>query len=162
MIFVTVGTNEAPFDRLLEALPRRRGAELFVQHGPSRVRPPGARCVESLPYEDVLDAMHSADVVVTHAGVGSILTALAAGKRPVVMPRLRRYGEAVDDHQLAFARHLGPTGLVRVVEDASALEEELEDSDGRSVAVELGASAELVRELRDLLADVLGPPRYSR
>ena len=56
MIVVSVGTNEARFDRLLEWVSGLRlEDELVVQHGPSTVRPPGARCVPYLPYEDLVE-----------------------------------------------------------------------------------------------------------
>jgi UDP-N-acetylglucosamine transferase subunit ALG13 len=168
MIFVTVGTNEAPFDRLLAALAELGpGPDLLVQTGASAIRPPGARCVEFLPYDEVVEAMRDADVVVTHAGVGSVLTALSVGKRPVVVPRLRRFGEAVDDHQLELARQLAGSGLVRVVEDPAAIGTALEPVDVGE-RIELGPSHRLVSELRAYLAEAIGPPdaahdpRYSR
>ncbi|MGH7359776.1 MAG: glycosyltransferase, partial [Candidatus Rokuibacteriota bacterium] len=75
MILVTVGTNEARFDRLLEALEGLpAGTELFVQHGPSPVRPPGARCTDYLAFDELAEQVKAADAVVTHAGVGSVLT----------------------------------------------------------------------------------------
>ena len=165
MIFVTVGTNEAPFDRLLSSLSGLgglEGHELVVQHGASGVRPPGATCVESLPYDEVVETMRRAAVVVTHAGVGSVLTALTAGKRPVVTPRLRRFGEAVDDHQLEFARHVGPIGLVTVVEDLSLLPEAVLAATQTASAPEIGPSRRLVEELRQYLDSALGEERYSR
>ena len=160
MIFVTVGTNEAPFDRLVEAV-RGLPGEIVLQHGASTVRPGNAQCIESLPYEAMIETMRRAEVVITHAGVGSVLTALAAGMRPVVVPRLRRYGEAVDDHQLEFARHLASSGLVRVVEDPTTLAGAL-DVAAAAPLPELGPSRALVSELREYLARVLGAPRYSR
>lgn len=122
MIFVTVGTGEVPFDRLLRAIGSfERTERLVVQAGPSEVRPAGATLLGFIPYDDLASYVHAARVVVTHAGVGTVLTALAAGKRPVVVPRLRRLGEAVDDHQLVFARRLAASGLVTLVEDVSRL-----------------------------------------
>jgi UDP-N-acetylglucosamine transferase subunit ALG13 len=122
MIFVTVGTNEAPFDRLLESIDRLQcDEELVVQHGASLVRPRGAVCIDFLPFDELVDRVRSARVVVTHAGVGSVLVALANGKHPLVVPRLREFGEAVDDHQLAFARRLERAGLVSAT-DPDALE----------------------------------------
>jgi UDP-N-acetylglucosamine transferase subunit ALG13 len=61
--------------------------------------------------------MRSADVVVAHAGVGTAITALSAGKCPVLLPRRKRHGEHVDDHQVDIARALGSRGLA-VVADA--------------------------------------------
>ena len=122
MIFVTVGTSEDRFDRLMTAVSAlERTERLLVQTGASDIRPSGATCLDFLPYDELAEYVRTARVVVTHAGVGTVLTALIAGKRPIVVPRLRRLGEAVDDHQLAFARRLAGAGLVTLVEDVSEL-----------------------------------------
>jgi UDP-N-acetylglucosamine transferase subunit ALG13 len=122
VIFVTVGTNEARFDRLLAALDGLpAGTELFVQHGPSSIRPAGAVCAEYLSFDEMVEKMRAARSVVTHAGVGSVLTALLNGTRPIVVPRLQRYGEAVDDHQLEFGHRAERAGLVTLVEDTGDL-----------------------------------------
>ena len=73
----------------------------------------------------MVESVTRARVVVTHAGVGSVLVALGAGKRPVVVPRRGRFGEAVDDHQVDFARRFEQAGLVTLVEDADGLEDAL-------------------------------------
>jgi UDP-N-acetylglucosamine transferase subunit ALG13 len=152
MILVTVGTNEAPFDRLLRAFDDERPREeLLVQHGPSRVRPVGATCVEFLPYDELAGAMRSARVVVMHAGVGSIMTALANGKRPVVVPRLRRFGEAVDDHQVGLGRRLHDAGLVTFVEKMDEVLSAVEVV-SESPGLELGPDPRLVAELRGFIA----------
>lgn len=154
MILVTVGTNEAAFDRLVGALDGSAlpaGEELVVQHGPSRVRPAGATCVEFLPYDDLVEAIREARVVVTHAGVGSIMTALGNGKRPIVVPRLRRFGEAVDDHQLDLGRRLNESGLVTLVENADDVPGALGAGSSGS-ELELGASGRLVADLRAFIA----------
>ena len=153
MILVTVGTNEAPFDRLLGALDTgdRPDEELLVQHGPSRIRPAGATCVEFLPYDELVDAIRAARVVVMHAGVGSIMTALGNGKRPLVVPRLRRFGEAVDDHQLDLGRRLYDEGLVTLVEDPGDVIGALGTS-STATELELGPSRLLVAELGEFIA----------
>ena len=146
MILVTVGTNEARFDRLLEALDGLgEREELLVQHGPSPVRPSGAHCVEFLPFDELTAEMRRARVVVTHAGVGSIMVALANRKRPVVVPRLKAYGEAVDDHQLQLGRRFSGVGLVTLVEDPRDLAAALVDVD--EVAAIVQASSELGADL---------------
>ena len=118
MIFITVGTNHARFDRLLAPFLSWDGhEELVVQHGPSSLRPAmAASCMDFLPFEESVAMMEAARVVVTHAGVGSVLLALEHDKRPVVVARLHRFGEAVDDHQEAFGARLAQEGLVRLVD----------------------------------------------
>lgn len=162
MIFVTVGTNEARFDRLLRALEDLPpGTELFVQHGPSPIRPPGATCTDYLGFDELAERVREADAVVTHAGVGSILTALLNGTRPIVVPRLQRFGEAVDDHQLDFGRRAQTAGLVTLVEDVAALPEAIARLQA-SPPQPPRPDERLLQDLRGYLAATVGrEPGYS-
>ncbi len=122
MILVTTGISGAPFDRLLEVLDRLPTSEpMVVQHGPSSIRPAGATCHTFLPFDALSDLVAEAETVVTHAGAGSVLVALANGKRPVVVPRRPEFAEVVDDHQVVFARHLADSRLAVLVEDPAEL-----------------------------------------
>jgi beta-1,4-N-acetylglucosaminyltransferase len=156
MILVILGTSELQFDRLLRAFETvSRDEPLFIQRGGSRFEPAGAECVEYLEFAELVDLVRRARLVVTHAGVGSIMTALAQGKRPVVVPRLHRFGEAVDDHQVGLARRLGTTGLVTVVEDLEELGDAIGRGDGDS-RVEIAPDQTLVDDLRSYLETVVG------
>jgi UDP-N-acetylglucosamine transferase subunit ALG13 len=155
MIFVTVGSSWTPFDRLLAGLDRVPIDEpMIVQHGPSTIRPAGALCVDFLPYDRLVEHVAAARAVVTHAGVGSVVVALLAAKVPIVVPRLRRFVEAVDDHQVAFARLLASRGLVRLVEDTAGLPAAVAKA-GSQASVEVGG-LRLVQELHDYLAAAIG------
>jgi UDP-N-acetylglucosamine transferase subunit ALG13 len=122
MIFVTVGSTHFPFDRLIEAVESiKPGEEIVVQRGASRISPANARVVDFMTFEELDDTVSRSRVVVSHAGVGSIMVALAHGRRPIVVPRLREHGEAVDDHQLQVATLLGEQGRVVAVTDVAAL-----------------------------------------
>lgn len=156
MIFVTVGTNEARFDRLLAALDALpEGTDLFVQHGPSSIRPAGATCADYLGFDEIVEKMKHARAVVTHAGVGSVLTALLSGTRPIVVPRLQRFGEAVDDHQLEFGRRAERAGLVILVEDAADLPGAIARLE-QSPPPPPRPDQRLVEDLRSFLADAVG------
>lgn len=158
MIFVTVGTNEAPFERLLRAVERLPGdEELVVQYGSGAVRPRNATCVAYLPFDDLVEHVRRARVVVAHAGIGSIMVATANGKRPVVVPRLKRFHEAVDDHQVRLARRLAQRRLVAVVEDLAALPRALE-ADAPTNAVRVGDDGRLSGDVRELLSGLVGRP----
>jgi len=122
MIVVTTGTNETPFDRLVTAGGMLAGEErVVIQHGSSRLRPSGVELVDFLAFDELAELVAEARVVVTHAGVGSVMLALGRGKVPIVMPRLAAFGEAVDDHQATFGRRVAMAGLVRMVEDPASL-----------------------------------------
>ena len=151
-VLVTVGTNEAPFDRLVGAATGLTGEPVIVQHGPSKIRPHGANSVDYLPFEEFDALVASARVVVTHAGIGSVAAALAHGRRPVVVPRLHRFGEAVDDHQSSFARRLADASLVTVVEDLDQLPEVVAMSDHSAAPT---AGPDLSLEIRAVLDELL-------
>lgn len=165
MILVAVGTSQFPFDRLLRAvddLPRTE--PIIVQHGPSEIRPAGASCEAFVPLERFARLVREARVVVTHAGVGSILLALANNRKPYVVPRLRAFGETVDDHQLESARRFAGAGVVTLVEQpellAAAIAKGASNGSGVPVAPADGALP-LVEELRDYLIAVVGRPSVS-
>jgi UDP-N-acetylglucosamine transferase subunit ALG13 len=161
VIFVTVGTNEAGFDRLLQAVERLPRRDLVVQCGHGRHRPQNARCVEFMPFAALVEHIRDAQGVITHAGAGSVMVALGQGRTPIVVPRLHRFGEAVDDHQLDFARRLAAKGLVVLVEDPERLVDVPLSSEPISMQLEDSALAD---ELRTYLDDVVGqrPSSASR
>lgn len=126
MVFVTVGTHEQPFDRLMREVARLAAAgvlsDVVVQYGYSTVAPEGCRCERFLPYAEMERLYREADAVICHGGPSTFLEAMAAGRVPVVVPRLARFGEHVNDHQLAFCRQFEErVGGIVVVEDVSGL-----------------------------------------
>lgn len=149
MIFVTVGMGRSPFDRLLRAVERLEVDEpIVVQYGASRVRPRNAVCHQFLEFHNLTEYVRAARVVVTHAGVGSIMVALANDKRPIVVPRVRRLGEVNDDHQAPLARLLHEAGLVTLLHDEARLPDVVAAA-STPPAVDLTGSVRLARELRE-------------
>jgi UDP-N-acetylglucosamine transferase subunit ALG13 len=158
MIFVTVGASQFPFDRLLRGLGDiGREEEVVVQHGPSLVRPAGARCVAFLSFGEVAAHARRARAVVSHGGIGSVFVALGEGKRPLVVPRLARFGETVDDHQLDSVRRLERAGLVTAVLDPDHLSRVLRAGSGSNWTPPEG-DGRLLGELRDYIEASVGHP----
>jgi UDP-N-acetylglucosamine transferase subunit ALG13 len=107
MIFVSTGTHELPFDRLVEAAGSLCDLEeVVVQSGTSTCRPAGCVVHAWMSPEDMWRHMVDARVIVTHAGPATLFEAHRAGKIPIVVPRDPAHGEHVDGHQLRFADHL--------------------------------------------------------
>jgi len=124
-VFVSVGTDHHRFDRLIGWMeswvpPAGVDIDVLVQHGFSRTP-------DRLPARAFLDAgelrsmVRSADVVVTQGGPGGIMDARRIGIIPIVVARSSRLGEHVDDHQIAFVRHMASLGDVVEVASESAL-----------------------------------------
>lgn len=100
-----------PFDRLMMALDNWAGSSpspttILAQTGSTKFRPKHMRAVESLTPAAFREAVKAATVIVAHAGMGSVLTALEFGKPLVVLPRLGAMQETRNDHQVATARWL--------------------------------------------------------
>ncbi len=111
-VVVVVGTK-GPFPRLVAAVEgwaaANPGAEVWMQHAePGKdAERPGWSARASAPHAAVLEAMAAADAVVCHAGSGTLRDALKLGHTPVVVPRLAKFGEHVNDHQLELVEALG-------------------------------------------------------
>jgi len=159
MILVTTGSTGAPFDRLLAVIERfETDEEIVAQVGPSSLRPRNARCVEYLPFGELMEIAGRARTIVAHAGVGSILLCHAVGKAPIVVPRLARLREAVDDHQLVLARRLAEVEAVTFIGDVDELPRTIRFGAAASVSADPRAGTGLVDELSSYLRSVIGAP----
>jgi UDP-N-acetylglucosamine transferase subunit ALG13 len=140
VIFATCGSSHLAFERMMRSLSVLPAEELHVQHGPASP-PPSRSAYRFLPFARMVELIDQADVVVTHAGVGSIMCALRAGHVPIVFPRLQRYGETVDDHQIELAEALASRGTVTVARTPRELRDATAAAPSRSTAQILDATA---------------------
>lgn len=116
MIFVTVGT-QLPFDRLMkgmDTISRELGLDVVAQVHRMPAWSTDIRCFEKLTPEEFEGYFKAADVVVSHAGVGSIISARRVGRPIILYPRRSELGEHRNDHQAATARQLGTAEGIRV------------------------------------------------
>ena len=158
MIVVTTGTNEWAFDRLVRLAARVAGDEdLFMQFGSSTEPHGHGTWVDFVSFEELEARMREARVVITHAGVGSVMLARRCGHRPVVLPRLGKLREAVDDHQVELGRRLHAAGLVTFVEDEAEMAAAVRGEVAPSVSLmtpQLAGADALVADLRACLSDL--------
>jgi UDP-N-acetylglucosamine transferase subunit ALG13 len=112
-VVVTLGTITFGFRRLVERLITvlPSGCEVLWQVGETDVCALGINARDVVPSGELRDAMRRADVVIAHAGIGSALAAMEAGRCPVLVPRERDRGEHIDDHQQQIAATLDHLGL---------------------------------------------------
>lgn len=130
MIFVTVGTDKHEFTRLVkkaEELSKELDEKVIVQTGRTEYEP-DCENFDFLPENKFLKYIKNADVVVTHAGVGSIVNCLKEGKPTVVVPRRSDLNEHVDDHQFDIANEMEEEGKVVSCENLDNLEEMIEEA----------------------------------
>jgi len=129
-MFLTVGT-QFPFDRLVRAIDVLAGKgvfreELYAQIGDSTYRPHHFEAVASLDKHDFDRHFKDASAIIGHAGMGTITMALDNNKPLLAMPRLKRYREVVNDHQVALAYRFEALGHILVARDENELEGKIE------------------------------------
>lgn len=117
-VLVTLGTLGYRFDRLVDAIrsAARPGWEVLWQVGPNAYDELPGRIVEMLDAASFASACEWADVIVGHAGVGSALTALEAGRQPLLIPRRKEHGEHIDDHQRLITAELTQRTIAHTVD----------------------------------------------
>lgn len=129
MIFLTVGTS-FPFDRLVKAVDNAIGRalikeEIFSQIGTGGFKPKHMKYVEMLDKEEFDICFRKASGLISHAGIGSVTMALENNKPMLVMPRLRRYGEVVNDHQLDIVKKFEKDNYILVAYSEKDLPEKV-------------------------------------
>lgn len=123
MIFLTVGTTKFPFGRILEMVDKvmlksQSTEDLIVQAGRSnyQFKYSKAQIFKEIPFGRMIFYLKKTRVVVTHGGPATIFLALKYNKnKPLVVPRTKKFGEHVDDHEIFFARFLRKEGKVEAV-----------------------------------------------
>ncbi|SFB19042.1 UDP-N-acetylglucosamine transferase subunit ALG13 [Acetitomaculum ruminis DSM 5522] len=128
MIFVTLGSQKFQFNRLLKALDDLvdRGIineEIYAQKGASDYVPKNYKSVDFLDRDRFEEMTLKSDIVITHGGTGAIIGAVKKGKKVIAVPRLERYGEHVDDHQLQLLRQFDDLGIICACYDTGKLKE---------------------------------------
>ena len=109
MIFVTVGTHEQQFNRLIQEIDRLKKEnvikdEVFIQIGYSTYGPQYCKWKKLLSYSEMNEMYEKADIIITHGGPASFMKALELKKIPIVVPRQVKYEEHINDHQVEFVK----------------------------------------------------------
>lgn len=125
MIFVTVGTHEQQFNRLVEYMDEwahSHDEKVVIQSGYSTYEPKHSEWSKFYPYQKMLEMVNNARIVITHGGPSSFIMPLQIGKTPIVVPRQYKYNEHVNDHQVKFCHQVEERlGNIIVVEDIEKL-----------------------------------------
>ena len=127
MIFVTVGTHEQPFNRLVQKMDelKKNGTiqeDVIIQTGFSTYEPQYCQWSKLIPYQQMIKNVEEARIVITHGGPASFIMPLQIGKTPIVVPRQHKFGEHVNNHQVEFARNVEKRmGTIIDVEDVETL-----------------------------------------
>ncbi len=132
MILVLLGTQNNSFHRLLEEIEKNIDAgnitdKVVVQAGFTKYNSDKMEIFDMIPQEEMDSLIKEADLIITHGGVGSIMSAVKAGKNVIAVPRLKKYGEHVNDHQLEIINTFKKQGIIVGINDVTELEQALSD-----------------------------------
>lgn len=122
MIFVSLGTQDKPFTRLLEYLENANiDEEVIVQAGYTKFQSSKLKIFEYIGPDEFKMYLDKASVVITHGGVGTIMQALKAQKPVIACPRLAKYGEHQNDHQLQIINNFAKQGYLLALNEDDVL-----------------------------------------
>lgn len=134
MILVMLGTQNNSFHRLLEEVDRlieigRINEDVIVQAGYTKYESDNMKIIDFVSDDEIEKIEQQADLIITHGGVGSIIGSIEKGKKVIAVPRLKQYGEHVNDHQLDIVESFDKLGYIIGIEDVSQLGEALQRVD---------------------------------
>lgn len=126
MIFITLGSQKFQFNRLLKAIDKlveqgKIKEEVFAQIGYSDYQPINYNYKQFLDRDEFAAMEGKADIVITHGGTGAIIGAVKKGKKVIAVPRLAKYGEHVDDHQLQLLKEFEDMNIIVACYDTEKL-----------------------------------------
>lgn len=158
MIFVTVGTHEQQFNRLIKEVDRlkREGIikdEVFIQIGFSDYVPTHCNYSKFFGYDEMEKYVDEAELIITHGGPASFMQVLKKGKIPIVVPRKKEFDEHVNNHQLDFSIRVRNSGYpIKIVDDILELKNNLlnEETDINIKSNTLQFCIELEKEIKKI------------
>ena len=133
MILITLGTQDKSFKRLLEAVQTQIdngviNERIVVQAGCTKFTSKDMEIFDLITYDKFDDLISKCDLLITHGGVGSIITGLKNNKKVIAAARLEKYKEHTNDHQLQIINNFSKSGYILALDDFSKLDEVIEKS----------------------------------
>ena len=130
MILVTLGTQDKSFTRLLDAIQKQIDLgnikdKVIVQAGCTKYKSKDMQILDLIPYDEFEKYIKECDLLITHGGVGSIITGLKNKKKVIAAARLAKYKEHTNDHQLQIIKNLSVSGYILPLDDFDKLDEVL-------------------------------------
>ncbi len=129
-VLVSLGTQKQQFTRILRLIENSdelKCAEILVQAGHTKYKSDRMNIIEFMNQEGFNIALKDADIVICHGGVGTIFSALKSGKKVLAVPRLAKYDEHVDDHQLEICRELQKEGYILYLNDSEIFDDKVRE-----------------------------------
>lgn len=156
MIFVTLGSQKFQFNRLLKELDRlvseeKIDEEIFAQIGYSDYKPQSFKYKDFLDRDEFKKIMSKSDTVIAHGGTGAIITAVKQCKKVIAVPRLAKYGEHVDNHQIQLVDEFKELNLIEPVYDEKDLEKAINEIENKTFNKYISNTKNIIKSLEEFI-----------
>ncbi|MDD3392067.1 MAG: glycosyltransferase [Bacilli bacterium] len=133
MILILLGTQDKQFVRILHEVDQLIinkviTEEVVAQVGNTKYVSKNMKLLDFIPYDEMQALIAKADLVITHGGVASIVDSIKLNKKIIAVPRLEKYGEHVNDHQIQIVEKMAANNYLIPLYDGDSLEKALEKS----------------------------------
>ena len=160
MIFVTVGTQDWSFKRLIEAvekavIDKKITDEVIIQAGNTKYESEYVKILNYIPFEEFTSFMDKADIIITHGGVGSILNAVKLGKKVIAVPRLAKYKEHINDHQLQVIKKMTDDGYILSTEDETLISDKIKEIANFEPKVYTSNTDNFIKGVKNVLDEII-------
>lgn len=157
MIFVTLGSQKFQFNRLLMELDKlveekKISNDIFAQIGYSDYKPKNYEFKEFLDREQFAEIMERCEIVITHGGTGAIVGAVKREKKVIAIPRLEKFGEHVDDHQLQIIDQFTDMNFIVGVKETNEIYEALEQLKTIEFKKYISNTENIIKSIEEFLA----------
>lgn len=158
MIFITVGSQKFQFNRLLKEIDDiietgKFNKDIFAQTGYSDYEPKNYQFKKFIDREEFKKIMLKSDVIISHGGTGIIVNAIKQGKKVIAIPRLSKYGEHVDDHQMQLVKEFESSGFIKAVYEINELKDILEEIDKMKFKKYESNTEKIIQSIEDFIGE---------
>lgn len=156
MIFITVGTQKFQFNRLLKEIDKlieekKITEEVFAQIGYCDYKPKNYSYKDFIDRDEYVSIMNKSQKVITHGGTGAIVGAVKQGKKVIAIPRLKKFGEHVDDHQIQIVYEFEKVGFILGVKDINMLDISIKDIDKINLKEYTSNTNNIIKEIEKFI-----------
>lgn len=156
MIFITLGSQKFQFNRILKETDKlieekKITEEVFAQIGSSDYIPNNFKFSHFLDREEFKKYICRSDIVITHGGTGAIITAVKANKKVIAIPRLSKFNEHVDDHQIQIVKNFEKSNIVLAVYDIEKLGGALKEIKDKEFAKYISSNEKIISDIESYI-----------
>lgn len=159
MIFVTVGSQKFQFNRLLKEIDelienKVINEEVFAQIGVSDYKPQNYKYKEFVTQDEFNKYLDEARLIITHAGTGVIVNAIKKGKKVIGIPRLSKFGEHVDDHQIQLLKEFANMNLIETCIDEKELKEKIQQIENKEFKKYDSNNENFIKDIKEYIRKI--------